>query len=169
MKFSFKLNGNIAEVDCDPKKRLLDVLREDLEITSVKEGCGMGECGACSVLLDGERVNTCLIPVFQVHYKNILTIEGLEKFPFFKEIERIYIENGAVQCGFCMPGFVVSTVSLINEVDNIKNSDDLKLSLGGNLCRCTGYSKILDAAKDVIENPKLVEQIKSDLINGNKN
>lgn len=168
MKFRFKLNGNIEEVNCDPKKRLLDVLREDLQTTSVKEGCGNGECGACSVLLDGKRVNTCLIPVFQAHYKNILTIEGLEKFAFFKEIERIYIENGAVQCGFCIPGFVVSTVSLVNEIENIKDSEDLKLTLGGNLCRCTGYSKILEAAKDVIRAPKLVEQIKTDLINENK-
>ncbi len=159
MELSFKVNGQNVTVNISPKKRLLDVLRDDLNLTSVKEGCGNGECGACTVLFDGENVNSCLIPAFQAEGHEIVTLEGLRQWPGYATIERAYLEHGAVQCAFCLSGFVISTVSFLKnqESDEVSESQ-VKTALAGNLCRCTGYTKIIEAVKDLAEHGELKVQ-----------
>lgn len=151
MEISFTLNG--IEVSCDvhPAKRLLDVLREDFGLTGTKEACGRGECGSCTVLLNGMRVNACLIPIFQVCGQEVLTIEGISVWPIFERIERAFLERGAVQCGFCIPGIVVSAVAVLQELPPNTDLATIRAALAGNLCRCTGYEKIVDAVMDLAE------------------
>ncbi|ADK80517.1 (2Fe-2S)-binding protein [Sediminispirochaeta smaragdinae] len=139
---SFTLNGKPVSVEADPLLRLLDLLREDLGLTGVKEGCGEGECGACSVLKDGKIVNSCLIPVATVAGCEIVTPEGLRDTDRGKCIVEAFAESGAVQCGFCTPGMMMATESLLR-----KNPDpseaEVREGLSGNLCRCTGYDMIV--------------------------
>ncbi len=164
MKVSFKVNGKQVELDVSPKARLLDVLHDDLQLISVKEGCGEGECGACSVLFDGKTVNSCLIPAFQAEGHEIVTLEGLRQWPGYATIERAYLEHGAVQCAFCLSGFVVSTVSYLKEQpqkDGVSEGD-VEKALAGNLCRCTGYTKIVEAVKDLAEHEKIKTQFEED-------
>jgi carbon-monoxide dehydrogenase small subunit len=122
-------------------KRLLDVLREDLQLTGTKEGCGEGECGACSVLLNGELVNSCLIPVLQVDGAEITTIEGISH-----PVQQSFIENGGAQCGICTPGMILAAVTLLKEHPN-PSDDEIRHGLSGNLCRCTGYTKIFESVR----------------------
>ena len=126
MKISLIINKKKREIDVEPKKRLLDILREDLGLVGTKEGCGKGECGACTVLLNGKRVNSCLIPAFQLEGSQVITVEGLRNWKVFKPIERAYIENGAVQCGFCFPGFVISTISFLKKNSSPVTLDKIK-------------------------------------------
>jgi len=146
MKISFKLNGKKITVDTDPMRRLLDVLREDLNLTGTKEGCGKGECGACSVIVNGKIVNSCLFPVGQAEGCEIITIEGLSDGEKLHPIQKAYIEAGAVQCGFCTPGMVLATKVLLDKKKN-PTDEEIKEALSGNLCRCTGYAKIIEAVK----------------------
>lgn len=162
MKIRFNVNGNQIEFDISPKKRLLDILRENLGLIGTKESCGKGECGACTILLDGKRVNSCLIPALQLEGSKVVTIEGLERWKTFKSIERAYIENGAVQCGFCISGFVMSTAALLNECSPPVTLDEIKHELGGNLCRCTGYTKILQAIQELANQKEIIQQIQED-------
>ncbi|MCD6374499.1 MAG: (2Fe-2S)-binding protein [Caldisericaceae bacterium] len=163
MIVSFKVNGRQVDLDIDPRKRLLDVLHDDLQLISVKEGCGEGECGACTVLFDGQNVNSCLVPAFQADGHEIVTLEGLKKWPGFSTIERAYLEHGAVQCAYCLSGFVVSTVAYLkNQTEQTVNEDQVKYALAGNLCRCTGYTKIVEAVKDLAEHEKLKELFAED-------
>ncbi|MCD6422788.1 MAG: (2Fe-2S)-binding protein [Elusimicrobia bacterium] len=148
MKISFKLNGKRVIVDTDPMKRLLDVLREDFNLTGTKEGCGKGECGACSVIVDGKIVNSCLFPVCQAEGCEITTIEGLSDGEKLHPIQKAFIEAGAVQCGFCTPGMVLATKVLLDKKKN-PTDEEIKEALSGNLCRCTGYVKIIEAVKKV--------------------
>ncbi len=162
MKFKFSVNEKREEVDVSPKKCLLDILREDLNLTGTKEGCGKGECGACTVLMNGRRVNSCLVPALQIEGARMVTIEGLEQWQSFPAIEQAYIENGAVQCGFCISGFVMSTASLLTEVQFPVTESTIKSALGGNICRCTGYNKIIQAIQQVANQSNMVQQIIED-------
>lgn len=150
MIINFTLNYQFVSVDTDPSRRLLDVLRQDFNLVGVKEGCGEGECGACSVLINHQVVNSCLIPLGNVHNSEILTIEGYKLTPQYKIIEMAYVDAGAVQCGFCTPGMVMATESLLHQ--NPHPSDlEIKIALSGNLCRCTGYNMIIQAVKLAVE------------------
>ncbi len=146
MKISFKVNGKSYCVDVDPLKRLLDVLRKDLKLTGTKEGCGEGECGACTVMINGNLALACLTPISQVEGAEILTIEGLAKEGKLSYVQEAFVENGAVQCGFCTPGFAISTHHYIKNGGSL-NDDAIRHALSGNFCRCTGYQKIIDGVK----------------------
>ena len=139
------VNGARQTLRVHPLARLLDVLREDLRLTGTKEGCGEGECGACSVLIDGELVNSCLVPVLQVEGAQIKTIEGVAVGEAeLHAVQQAFIECGGAQCGICTPGMVLAAVSLLEQ--NPRPTDaDIRHGLAGNLCRCTGYMKIFDA------------------------
>ena len=125
-------------------ERLLDVLREQLRLTGTKEGCGEGECGACSVLIDGQIVNSCLVPVVQVEGTVIQTIEGIATDEQLHEVQQAFIECGGAQCGICTPGMVIAAVSLL-EKNSQPTEEDIREGLAGNLCRCTGYMKIFES------------------------
>ncbi len=147
MEFKFILNDKEVTVDAEPEKRLIDVLREDFSLTGTKIGCGEGECGACTVLLDGKTVNSCLIPIFQVNNKKITTIEGLTASGKAEHIKDSFLRNGAVQCGYCIPGMVISSYALLSEKP-APTDTEIREALSGNLCRCTGYTKIVKAVKE---------------------
>jgi carbon-monoxide dehydrogenase small subunit len=138
------VNNLPRELIVYPMARLLDVLREDLRLTGTKEGCGEGECGACSVLLDGELVNSCLVPVLQVEGCDIRTIEGLGNSEHLHPLQDAFIRCGGAQCGICTPGMIVAAVHLL-ERNPHPSIDAVRAGLAGNLCRCTGYMKIFDA------------------------
>jgi carbon-monoxide dehydrogenase small subunit len=138
------VNGVEHTLDSWPMARLLDVLREDLRLTGVKEGCGEGECGACSVLLNGTLVNSCLIPVLQANGARITTIEGLAKGDRLHAIQQAFIEHGGAQCGICTPGMVLAAYSLLR-VNPDPSEAEIRNALAGNLCRCTGYTRIFES------------------------
>jgi carbon-monoxide dehydrogenase small subunit len=144
MKINFILNGNQVETQVNPMDRLLDVLREEFHLTGAKEGCGEGECGACSVLLDNKPVTSCLVNMINVQGKEVLTSEEISKRPLGKLLIDCFDETNAVQCGFCFPGFLVSSYHYLI-TDGEKNLDKIKKALAGNICRCSGYIKIFDA------------------------
>jgi len=139
-----KINGIEHQIDAPPMSRLLDVLREDLRLTGVKEGCGEGECGACSVLIDGELVNSCLVPVLQVEGASITTIEGVANGDKLHTVQRAFLEYGGAQCGICTPGMILAAMTLLKQHPN-PTLDQIKEGLAGNLCRCTGYMRIFEA------------------------
>lgn len=141
---SFVVNGQQQTVHAWPMARLLDVLREELHLTGTKEGCGEGECGACSVFLDGELVNSCLVPATQTSGAKITTIEGVADGEKLNAVQQAFIECGGAQCGICTPGMVLAAVSLL-ERNPQPTEDDIRNGLAGNLCRCTGYMKIFDS------------------------
>ncbi|MBS3977345.1 MAG: (2Fe-2S)-binding protein [Syntrophomonadaceae bacterium] len=145
-KISFILNGLSVELAVDPKARLVDVLREELDFTGTKEGCGQGECGACTVLLDGQAVNSCLVLVGQIKGRNVVTIEGLAKDGKLDPLQEAFIAEGAVQCGYCTPGMVLSAKALLMQ-NPLPSEQEIKEAIAGNLCRCTGYVKIVQAIK----------------------
>jgi len=140
----FTLNGKPAEVLADPLRRLIDVLRDDLGLTGTKEGCGEGECGACSVLVDGRLVNSCLVPLAAVAGRDIVTIEGFRKTSRFVLLKECFADEGAVQCGFCTPGMVLAAQALLSSNPH-PDEEAVREGISGNLCRCTGYSSIIAA------------------------
>ncbi|MDD4903027.1 MAG: (2Fe-2S)-binding protein [Candidatus Bipolaricaulis sp.] len=146
MKVRFAVNGRAVTAEVDAETRLLDVLREDLHLTGTKEGCGEGECGACTVLLDGRPVNSCLVLALQIEGADIVTIEGLADGPRLHPIQQAFVDAGAVQCGFCTPGFVLSVYALLRDCP-APSDEEILMALEGNLCRCTGYAKIVDAVR----------------------
>jgi carbon-monoxide dehydrogenase small subunit len=148
----FKVNGAERSVSVPPMKRLLDVLREDLELTSVKEGCGEGECGSCSVLLDGALVNSCLVPVLQANGCEVLTVEGLATNNALAHIQQTFLELGGTQCGICTPGMMLAAESLLRNNPQ-PDLDEIREGLAGNLCRCTGYMRIIDAVRRASQTP----------------
>jgi len=139
-----KVNGQEHTLWVHPMTRLLDVLREELHLTGTKEGCGEGECGACSVLLNGQLANSCLIPALQADKAEILTIEGVASDKCLNEVQQAFIEAGGAQCGICTPGMIVAAVSLLERVPQ-PTEEEIRVGLAGNLCRCTGYMKIFEA------------------------
>ena len=139
-----KVNGRTEQIQAHPMARLLDVLRENLGLTGTKEGCGEGECGACSVLLDGELVNSCLVPVIQAEGAEITTIEGVAIEGQLHQVQQAFIKFGGAQCGACTPGMVLAAVNLLERIPN-PTEEQIRSGLAGNLCRCTGYTKIFEA------------------------
>jgi carbon-monoxide dehydrogenase small subunit len=144
MLVKFRLNGKEVEVDASPNEILLDTLRLKLDVRSVKRGCERGECGTCTVLLNGDPVTSCLILTPQVDGAEVITVEGLENDPKFKELVENFVNEGAIQCGFCTPGFLLTAYAAMVK-QKIKTLEDVRKSLEGNLCRCTGYVKIIEA------------------------
>lgn len=144
MTLKFVVNSVKRAIDVPSMKRLLDVLREDLRLTGTKEGCGEGECGACSVIVDGEVINSCLVPVCQVNGSTILTVEGLARDGQLDPLQQAFLECGGAQCGICTPGMLIAARALL-DVNARPSRDDIKEAIAGNLCRCTGYVKIIDA------------------------
>ena len=140
----FTLNSGEVDVDVPPMARLLDVLREECGLTGTKEGCGEGECGACSVILNGEVVNSCLIPACQAQFANILTVEGLALTGRLSDLQQAFVECGAAQCGICTPGMLITARALL-DVNPHPTRDEIREAIAGNLCRCTGYVRIFDA------------------------
>jgi carbon-monoxide dehydrogenase small subunit len=138
------VNDEMKTFDSHPMARLLDVLREQLQLTGTKEGCGEGECGACTVLIDGEIVNSCLVPVAQVNGAEITTIEGVASGNQLHAVQEAFIDCGGAQCGICTPGMVLAAVDLLERNPN-PNETDIRNGLAGNLCRCTGYMKIFES------------------------
>jgi len=138
------INGDIYEVAVKPQELLVDVLRDKLGFTGTKRGCNSGRCGACKVLVDGKAVRSCLIKASKVHGKKITTIEGLAKHGVLDPIQEAFIEHGAVQCGFCTPGMIMTAKAFLNENPN-PSTDEIKRAISGNICRCTGYVKIIEA------------------------
>ena len=146
-ELTLSVNGEMKTVQAYPMERLLDVLRREFGLTGTKEGCGEGECGACSVLMDGALVNSCLIPVLQAKGANIVTIEGLAGNSRARALQDSFLEHGGAQCGICTPGMILAAVSLLNKKPE-PNIDDIREGLAGNLCRCTGYIQIFEAVAE---------------------
>ncbi len=143
---SLTVNGKKLTVSCHPFSRLLDVLREELQLTGTKEGCGEGECGACSVMLDGKLVNSCLVPLLQVEGKKILTVEGLAN-KSLTPLQNSFMKCGGAQCGICTPGMLMAGYALIKKKKKL-SKQEIREGLGGNLCRCTGYSPIIKSVQN---------------------
>lgn len=148
---SFSVNGEAAEVEVPPMARLLDVLREELRLTGSKEGCGEGECGACTVLIDGEAVNSCLVAVVQVAGREVTTVEGIaHQDGRLSAVQDAFVRLGGTQCGICTPGFIVMAHQLVAEAEGPLSRRQIREALSGNLCRCTGYQRIVDAVVEAL-------------------
>ena len=151
IKISFNLNGQLVETEVSPKQTLLELLRREYRLTGVKEGCGKGECGACTLMLNGQPINSCLKLAASLSPEDkILTIEGMDEDPLMKTVQGAFVSEGAVQCGFCITGMVLSSYHLLK--NNHKPTEkEIKEALSGNICRCTGYRKIEAAVKKASE------------------
>ena len=144
----FILNGEACHTEIPEDATLLKVLRDILHLTGTKEGCGEGDCGACTVLVDGRSVNSCLLPAVQAEGCQVMTIEGVEAHPELARIQKAFVDYGAVQCGFCSPGMIMSTVALLQK--NPKpTEEEIRRGLSGNICRCTGYQAMVDAIQSL--------------------
>ena len=144
MSYRFSVNGDEVTLDVPGMRRLLDALREDLGLTGTKEGCGEGECGACSVLVDGEVVDSCLVPVSQVDGTAVMTVEGLSSDGRLDSLQQAFLDLGGAQCGICTPGMLMSARAYLDQGGEPVD-EDIREAIAGNLCRCTGYTKIIDA------------------------
>jgi carbon-monoxide dehydrogenase small subunit len=145
----FSVNGNARTVKVPPMKRLLDVLREDLKLTGTKEGCGEGECGSCSVRMDGELVNSCLVPVLQAEGAKIQTVEGLTLHGELHPLQKAFLEHGGAQCGICTPGMLMASAQLLDQ-NSHPGMTQIREALAGNLCRCTGFIRIFESVAATI-------------------
>lgn len=154
MNVAFELNGEKVVWRTAPNRTLLDLLRVDMGLTSVKKGCEQGECGVCTVLLNGAPVNSCLLLGPQINGKSITTMEGLSDDPLMKELCGAFLENGAIQCGFCTPGMLLSAYALLKK-NTRPTIEEIKKSIEGNLCRCTGYVKIVGAILDAVRRNRI--------------
>lgn len=149
----FLLNGKKVMSGAHPLTRCIDVIRDDLSVTSVKEGCGEGECGACSILLNGRLANSCILPLAQVDGAEIVTVEGIKETQGGRVIIDAFVQEGAVQCGFCIPGMVVATYALLQRMPE-PNEQEIRSAISGNLCRCTGYDLIIAAIRKASDEGK---------------
>ena len=159
-KLEFIVNSQPVCLEINSDAILLDILREQLNLTGAKRGCNEGECGACTVLIDGEPVASCIYPAIKATGKNVITIEGLGDENNLHPVQQAFLEAGAVQCGFCTPGMILSAKSLLDKSPN-PSENEVKVALSGNLCRCTGYSKIIaavNAAAKLLSGHKELEQ-----------
>jgi carbon-monoxide dehydrogenase small subunit len=149
VKVHLKVNGLAYETEVEPRRTLLELIREDLELTGTKEGCGLGECGTCTVLLDGKPIKSCITLAVQANGREVTTIEGLEKSDgTLHPLQQAFIDHGAIQCGFCTPGMILSGKALLDE--NPRPTElEVRQAIAGNLCRCTGYQKIVEAILSV--------------------
>ena len=150
MSVSFQLNGKNVSSNALPNTTLLEVLREEMHLTGVKKGCETGECGVCTVLIDGDNINSCMMLVGEVAGKEVITIEGLAQSGELDFVQRAFAEKGAVQCGYCTPGMILSVKGLLNRNPN-PTREQIKVALAGNLCRCTGYEQIFEAVEYAVE------------------
>jgi len=150
LRIKFRMNGSQVEVETKPNKRLLDLLRNDLGLTGTKEGCSIGECGACTVLVNGKAVNSCLVLAGEIDGADIITIEGIANNGELHPLQENFLKYGAVQCGFCIPGMILSAYALLSTKRN-PDEEEIKEAIAGNLCRCTGYKQIIEAIKHAIE------------------
>ena len=146
MKISFVINNKKVSLDVDPSMRLLDVIRNELHLTGTKEGCGEGECGACTVLVNNEPVNSCLMPIINVFGKEVITIEGFRETIAYKVISSAFADMGGSQCGFCTPGMILASYAVLRKNPH-PTDEEIRIALSGNLCRCTGYQAIANAVK----------------------
>lgn len=153
-EISLTVNGAARTIHAYPMARLLDVLREELNLTGTKEGCGEGECGSCSILIDGVLVNSCLIPVLQASGTSIVTIEGVANDDRLHPVQKAFLECGAAQCGICTPGMILAAMHLLERTPR-PSLDQIREGLSGNLCRCTGYLQIFDAVAKASRNEVL--------------
>jgi carbon-monoxide dehydrogenase small subunit len=150
---SFVLNGDLMELEVEPHWTLLYLLRERLELTGTKSGCESGECGACTVLVNGKAINSCIFPVMEIQGTTVTTIEGLAKpAGELHPLQRAFIEHGGVQCGYCTPGMIIAAKGLLDENPN-PTEDEIRHALAGNICRCTGYAQIIEAIEAAIQTP----------------
>lgn len=150
MNIVFCLNGKETSIETPPDVRVVDLLRDRLGLTGTKESCGSGDCGACTILVDGESRLSCLMLAVQLQGRSIMTIEGLEREESVHPIQEAFAEHGAVQCGYCIPGMILASVDLLNR-NASPTRDEIRMGLSGNLCRCTGYRKIVDAVERASE------------------
>lgn len=146
-KLKFILNGKTVEVEAADNARLLDVLRDTLGLTGTKEGCGVGECGACTVIVDGDAVDSCLYPALRANGKSVTTIEGLAHDGRLDRLQQAVLDHHALQCGFCTPGFIMSAKALLDKNPH-PTREEVKVAIAGNLCRCTGYEQLIEAILD---------------------
>ncbi len=149
-RLTLKVNGRTEELLIEPHKTLLQVLREDLGLTGAKHGCGVGDCGSCTVLLDGEPVNSCLVLALQVDGREVTTIEGLAQDGKLHPVQDAFIDHGAIQCGFCSPGMILTSKALL-DANPHPDHKEIRKAISGNLCRCTGYQKIVEAVEDAAQ------------------
>lgn len=150
MRIEFKINGQSCCLEADPTLRLLDLLRDRLGLTGTKEGCGEGECGACTVIVDGQAVNSCLVLAPQVRGREVITVEGLAADGQLDVLQQKFLEHSAVECGFCTPGMLMSAKALLMKNPR-PSEEEIRLALAGNLCRCAGYTQIVKAVKAAAE------------------
>ena len=150
---TLKVNGVEHELAVEPNRTLLDVLRYDLELTGTKKGCDMGECGSCTVILNGKPLNACLVLAVQANGSEVMTIEGMKPADGLHPIQQAFVDHGAIQCGFCTPGMILSASSLLQK-NPAPTEPEIRTALSGNLCRCTGYQKIVEAVRSVSERTK---------------
>jgi carbon-monoxide dehydrogenase small subunit len=162
VKITLEVNGETRTVECSPWKRLLDVLREDVRLTGTKEGCGEGECGACSVMLDGEVVNSCLVAAGQCDRRKVITVEGLARGDMLHAVQKQLVACGGAQCGICTPGIAVCAAHVVDR-GLVRGKDEaaaraaVRELLAGNICRCTGYQLIVDAVINAVREPRVTD------------
>jgi carbon-monoxide dehydrogenase small subunit len=146
---TMKLNGREVQVEVEPAAMLVDVLRDELGLTGTKVGCRAGDCGTCTVTIDGEAMTSCLVPALKVNGREVITIEGLAEGDRLHPLQQAFIDHGAVQCGFCTPGMLLSTKALLDSNPH-PTREEIQVAIAGNLCRCTGYEQIIEAIQSVV-------------------